>query len=256
VKTRKLLWAGCTLATLIFFPGWLRCEDAAASEPAAPASQPSSLFRSEALDPASLRNFHEGAIFVLRRYATLEALITAVDKGRSENQAFLIGASSLVPGVGQFINQDNLQGGLLLFASGISWGTLGHLGPAHRSRRGQASAEAVHYAAMIARNGIMTYSMLHAANACYRARRDRTAAMWTGTASLLPGAGQAINGNWWEAGGFAAAWALTAWASSSIEPPFEIRGDERSAGRQDSASPVWNLAWLPGGAALQVAWDW
>lgn len=205
---------------------------------------------------APLRHLHEGFFFLYRRYAMLEALISAEDRVRSENQAFWIGAASWVPGAGQMINGDTLQGSLLLIASGLSAATVRHLEFTRRQLPGGSDWLPWYYAALTLRNGVISYSMLHAANAAYRGRRDRTAAMWTGAASVIPGVGQAINGDWWEAAGFFSAYVLSAAVSLQFEKCIYPAGNDPSylAGR--GRDPQVNLAWLPGGAMVSITAEW
>ena len=108
---------------------------------------------------------------------------------------------------------------------------------------------------MALREGITLYATLHAANASYRAHQDRTAAMWTGAASVVPGVGQAINGNWWEAAGFAAVWMATAAWTTDMERRYYSNADE-----EKSVSPVsgekisWSFAILPMGIVANATW--
>lgn len=204
---------------------------------------------------SELRQLHEGAIFILKRYATLEALITAVENGRSENEGFWIGTASLIPGVGQMINHDYLQGGLLLFTSTVSWGTVHQLDFTRARQSGSDSMLPLYYSSLFLQNGLMTYAMLHAANKSYRVHRDRTAAMWTGTASLVPGVGQAINGDWWEASGLLVAWGLSTLLVSYCESACFTEGNESYLVRAPE-NPSWTLSWVPGGAALSFTTGW
>jgi len=204
---------------------------------------------------AELRLLHEGSVFLLKRYATMEALITAVENGRSENEGFWIGASSLIPGVGQMINHDYLQGGLLLFASTVSWGTVHQLEFTRTRQHGSDSILPLYYSSLVLRNGLMTYAMLHAANKNYRVHRDRTAAMWTGTASILPGVGQAINGDWWEASGLLIAWGFSTVLVSYCESALFTNGDEGYLVKAPE-QPAWTVSWVPGGAALTFTAGW
>lgn len=201
-----------------------------------------------------LRDLQEGAVFLLKRYATLEALITAQESGRSDNDAFWIGAASLVPGAGQMINQDYLQGGLLLFSSGLAWSSFQEL-DFTRPKMRYPDAAPYYYAALALRDGIMTYATLHAANSRYRQTRDRTSAMWTGTASLIPGVGQAINGQYWEAAAMFAAWAGAAYLTASLEEVVYGGPGEPASLVRDS-EPSLTVAWLPAGAALQFTASW
>jgi len=212
-------------------------------------------FNFAASNLASLRRLNEGALYLIKRYAMLEALITANDQGRTENQAFAIGAASMVPGVGQFINGDTLQGGLLLFASGLSSATIQQLDYTRRQRSGTDELLPAYYATLILHNSLVSYAMLHATNASYRAHRDRTAAMWTGAASVLPGVGQAINGNWWEAGAFLAAYAVSLAAVASFEEAIYPPGNDRTY-LVRNPGPRIDLAWLPGGGAISITTDW
>jgi hypothetical protein len=203
----------------------------------------------------NLRIFHEGAIFVLKRYATMEALISAVEDGHSENEGFWIGASSVIPGTGQMINQDYLQGGLLLFTTALSWGTVNQLAFTRVKRSGSDSILPLYYSSLVLRNGIMTYAMLHAANKSYRVQHDRTVAMWTGTASLLPGTGQAINGDWWEAAGLFISWGLAAALVSHFETAVYETGDEGYLVKSPEEND-WAVSWVPGGATLSYTMGW
>ncbi|MEW6515854.1 MAG: hypothetical protein AB1439_02965 [candidate division FCPU426 bacterium] len=204
---------------------------------------------------SELRILHEGAIFIFKRYATLEALISARENGSEENQCFWIGASSLVPGVGQMINHDYLQGGLLLFASSLSWSTVHQLEFTRKRQSGTEAFQPFYIASLFLRDGIMTYAMLHATNRHYREYHDRTAAMWTGTASLLPGLGQAINGDWWEAGGLFAGWALSTAVVSYFESMIFQSGND-SLLVEETEHPRFNICWVPGGATLGVTIGW
>jgi len=212
------------------------------------------------MDLTSLRHLHEGSLFLLKRYSALEALISAVNQGRTENQAFGIGASSVVPGAGQIINGDYLQGGLLLFASGLSSTTIRHL--EYTRQRLPASDESLlpwYYASLTLRNGIVTYAMLHAANVSYRERRDRTYGMWTGMASMVPGVGQAINGDWWEGAAFFVGWTLSAVLTAHFEQAlFQPGEDPYHVVNDPENSTQWNVAWacLPGGAGLSFSKKW
>jgi hypothetical protein len=202
---------------------------------------------------SELREMSEGSIFLLKRYATLEALITAVDRGEKENDAFWIGSSSLVPGVGQMINEDYLQGGLLMFAAGMSWGTVSQLEFTRKRQPENQGLLPFYYSALVLRNGIMTYAMLHAANSSFRKEHDRTAAMWTGMASMVPGVGQAINGDWWEASGLFVAWSGATILTYYLENSLYISGDEGYLVESDTQ---WSVAWLPGGAAVSFKTTW
>jgi hypothetical protein len=209
-----------------------------------------------AADLAPLRRLHEGAYFLLKRYAMMEALTAAVDHGRSENQAFAVGTASWIPGVGQFINGDNLQGGLLLGAAGMSSLTIRQLEFTRRQRPGTGDLLPVYYGLLAVRNGVMAYAMLHATNANYRARHDRTAALWTGTASILPGVGQAINGQWWEAAAFLAVYTGSALLTARVEEEIFPSGDDRSYWVRGQEGLRCQVACLPGGAALTLTTDW
>ncbi len=203
----------------------------------------------------NMRQLHEGTVFLLKRYAPLEALITAVELGRPDSESFWIGASSVVPGVGQMINQDYLQGSLLLFASSISWGTIRQLEYTRKRIPAGEHLQPLYYGSMALRNGIMTYAMLHATNSSYREHWDRTEAMWTGAASLVPGVGQAINGDWWEAGGLFVAWSLAAVLTSHLERQIYVSGDESYLVEKPD-SPDWAVTWLPGGALFSMTTEW
>ncbi|MCK5243273.1 hypothetical protein KAR34_12565 [bacterium] len=203
---------------------------------------------------SNLRELHESSIFLLKRYATLEAIITAVERGEKENDAFWIGTSSLLPGVGQMINEDYLQGGLLLFVAGMSWGTVGQLEFTRKRQPENQSLLPFYYSALVLRNGIMTYAMLHATNCSYREQRDRTAALWTGMASMVPGVGQAINSDWWEAGGLFVAWSAATVLTYYLENSIYISGDEGYL--VESEDCEWSVAWLPGGAGLLFRTTW
>jgi hypothetical protein len=202
-----------------------------------------------------LRRLHEDAIFILKRYATLEALITANIQGREENSSFYIGISSLIPGTGQIINQDYLQGGLLLFASAMSWSTVNELEFTRKRQVTGQSLLPLYYSMIFAQNGLMTYSMLHAANEKYREQHNRTAAMWTGLASIIPGVGQAINKEWWAAAGFFAAWTAITVVTLSLDESIFTNGDENYLVNQNNDYDL-NISCLPGGAGaiLKVYW--
>lgn len=204
---------------------------------------------------SDIRLLHEGAVFLLKRYATLEALITAVEKGRSENEGFWIGTASVIPGAGQMINRDYLQGSLLLFASTLSWGTVQQLEFTRARKTGVESMLPLYYSSLVLRNGMMTYAMLHATNASYRKHHDRTMAMWTGAASLLPGTGQAINGDWWEAAGLFVGWGLSAALVTYLETALFEAGDEGYLVKSPG-DPEWAVSWVPGGATLNVTVGW
>jgi len=173
-----------------------------------------------------LRLLHEGTFFLLKRYATCEAMLTAMDRGREDQEAYWIGAASLLPGAGQMINQDYLQGSLLLLAATVSFGTVRQLEFTRKKQTGAESFMPLYFSSLLLRNGIMTYAMLHATNKQYAQNHDRTAAMWTGMASMVPGVGQAINQNWWEAGGFFTAWAAATILTSYFEEQIYITGNE------------------------------
>jgi hypothetical protein len=204
----------------------------------------------------NIRRFHESGIFLLKRYATLEALITALDQEKTENQAFGIGAASLLPGTGQIINKDYLQGGLLLFSTGLSFATIRQLEYTRQRREGSGNLLPWYYSALAVRNGIMTYAMLHASCVHFREHHDRTAAMWTGAASIVPGVGQAVNGDWWEAGGLFIAWSLASVITTRLETHVFINDDEAYlVNHQEKIQ--WSIAWLPGGGMglnLTTAW--
>ncbi len=202
-----------------------------------------------------LRVFQEGAIFMLKRYAILEAEVRALEKGRRENQAFAIGAGSLVPGAGQIINQDYVTGGLMLFTTTLSWTTVQQLAFTKKKQQQHLDLLPYYYISLAVKNGIMTYAMLHAANQHYRMHRDKTAAMWTGMSSMLPGVGQAINGAWWEAGAFLATWSLASLVNAALEEKIFINSDD-SYLVQDKPSGDWSLAFLPGGALLGYTHRW
>jgi len=203
----------------------------------------------------NLRQLHEGAIFILKRYATLEALISAVDHGQKENDAFWIGTASLIPGAGQMINEDYLQGGLLLFISSLSWSTIRQLEFTRKRRQENQELLPFYYSAVILRNGIMTYAMLHATNKSYRTHHDRTAAMWTGMASLVPGAGQAVNGDWWEASALFVSWSAAVILTSYLEEQIFLSGDEGYLVKTPEPSR-WSVACLPGGVSLLYTVSW
>ena len=236
---------------------------AAAAEPASPPASPGMSPPRSALDPhgparvrlAPLRRFHEGALFAYQRYAMLDALLGAVRRGRPENEAFWIGTASLaVPGAGQFLNDDPLQGGLLLAGGVFSWATVNRLAFT-RPRPAAGGPVWAYFGTAGLRDALMSYAMMHAANARFRADRDRSAAMWTGAASMVPGVGQAINGDWWEAAGFFAAWAGTALAAAALEERVYPDGSPASFVRRRE-TPAWRLAWLPGGAAVIHTTRW
>jgi hypothetical protein len=207
--------------------------------------------------PLELRKLHSGGLFLLQTYSGLDALIGAANvEGRSENQAFLIGASSaLVPGTGQLINGDYASGGLMLFAAGMSAATLGMLPPERRPRAGLDATWLAYQSALAVRNGIMAYAMLQAANTHYRNTRDRSASMWTGTASILPGAGQAINREWWAAAGLFVTWSLSVVAAASLESQVFTTRDLPGM-VTDSEAVSWSVSCLPEGVALFVSRPW
>lgn len=202
-----------------------------------------------------LRQFHEGSIFMLKRYATLEALITAVDQNRDENEAYLVGTASLVPGAGQMINGDYLQGSLLLFATSISWASVQQLNYTKKRQKQYLHLLPYYYTSLALKNGVMTYSMLHASNRNYRDNRDRTQAMWTGMASIVPGVGQAINGQWLEAGAFFLAWSLSTVMTTHFEEKIFLNGDDSYLVRDPEPMP-WAVAILPGGFGLSYTAQW
>jgi hypothetical protein len=202
-----------------------------------------------------LRELHESAIFLMKRYATLQALVRAEELGRKENDAFLIGTSSVIPGVGQMINQDYTQGGILLFASSLSWTTAEHLSLTRPRYRDQEFVS-YYYASLFLRNSIMTYAMLHASNASYRQNRNGSAALWTGSASLVPGVGQAINHDWWEAAGFFTAWAAAAFLTSYCQEQAFVDLQDKSYLVEKTEPLPLSVAWIPGGAALEYHRTW
>ncbi len=207
--------------------------------------------------PFALRRLHSAGGLALRAFSSLDALVGAVDHGgRPETQAFWIGAaSSLVPGSGQWINGDALTGGLMLFTAGLSASTLNALPPERSTRDEQIPTVLAYRTVSAVRDGLTTYAMLQAANTRYRNHRDRSASLWTGAASILPGVGQAINGEWWAAGGFLLAWALTAVAAADLESRlFTTRDLPGLLAEEDRTS--WSHAWLPGGAVLGVRRTW
>lgn len=202
-----------------------------------------------------LRQFHESSIFMLKRYASLEALITAVDQNKDENEAYLVGTASLVPGAGQMINGDYLQGSLLLFATSISWASVQQLNYTKKRQKQYMHLLPYYYTSLALKNGVMTYSMLHASNRNYRDHRDRTQAMWTGMASIVPGVGQAINGQWLEAGAFLLAWSLATVATTHFEEKIFLNGDDSYLVRDPEPMP-WAVAFLPGGLGLSYTTQW
>lgn len=205
----------------------------------------------------TLRSLHEGALFLLGHYAMLESCITANEQGRLENQAFLIGGASLaVPGTGQMINRDFLQGSLLLYSGMISWATVQQLGAEPRAMARNFQLRPWYYSALALRGLIMNYAMLQAANVSYREHRDRTAAMWTGAASMLPGAGQAVNGDWWEAAGFLASWILFAGLTSVWEREMRAPQDTPALSAQSGDELRCSPALLPNGGGLILSSEW
>ncbi|NTV51992.1 MAG: hypothetical protein HGA76_03110 [Candidatus Firestonebacteria bacterium] len=199
-----------------------------------------------------LRDFNEGAVFLLQRYASLEAVVGALQAGRQENQALAIGAASLIPGVGQMINGDYSQGGLLLFADSVAGINANQLAFS-RKKIPQTEWSLGYYSSLALRDGIMLYATLHATNANYRAHQNRTQALWTGTASVLPGAGQAINGQWWEAAGFLGAYVAVAIWAANMEDHFYAEPEKATAGVSDQQSS-WSFAVLPMGIMVSAAW--
>lgn len=210
-----------------------------------------------ATSPLELRRLHAAGGLLLRGFSSLDALVGAVDRGdRPETQAFWIGAASaVVPGSGQLINGDAVPGGLMLFTAGLSTATLATLPPEHRPRSGQGATVLAYHTVVAVRDGLTTYAMLQAANTRYRNGRDRSAALWTGASSILPGIGQAINGEWWAAGGFLLAWALTAVAAADLESRVFTTRDLPGL-LADDAGTSWSVAWLPGGAELRLRYSW
>jgi hypothetical protein len=199
-----------------------------------------------------LHNFDEAALFLLQRYATLEGLVGALRAGRMENQAFAIGTASVIPGAGQMINGDYRQGGLLLLADSVAGINANQLAFSMRKARHQEWGLG-YYSASILQNGVMLYATLHAANASYRTHQDSSRAMWTGVASVVPGAGQAINGNWWEAAGFFAAYSVaTVWATD-MENHFYGTLDKNSA-EASGQNTTWSVSVLPMGLAVKAEW--
>ncbi len=249
--TSKSLILVLMLAVLFVFPYQpLRAED----QPETPAwsgNQDASMD----LNLSNLRAFHEGAIFMLKRYAILEAEVRALEKGRQENQAFAIGAVSLVPGTGQLINHDYETGGLMLFTTTLSWTTVQQLAYTKKKQQQHLDLLPYYYLSLAVKNGVMTYAMLHAANQHYRTHHDKTAAMWTGMSSMLPGVGQAINGAWWEAGGFLVTWSLASLVNAALEEKIFVNSDDNYL-VQDKSAPNWSLALLPGGALLGYTQRW
>lgn len=202
-----------------------------------------------------LREFHEGAIFIMKRYATLEALVIALEQNKPENEALGTGAASILPGVGQMINEDYLQGGLLLFATGMSWSTVQQLSFTKKKRKQYLHLLPLYYGSIILKNGIMTYSMLHAGNAQYRMDRDKTAAIWTGMSSIVPGVGQVINGDWWAGGGMFLAWSLAAVISGRLEENIFVNGDKQYLVEKQN-NPAWSVAIVPGGLMMSLSQSW
>jgi hypothetical protein len=235
-----------------FVPGAAWAEPAAEAPEASPSLLTREHIESRRAELGFLREMGEGALFTLQRYATLEALITAVDRGQQENQAFLIGASSIIPGVGQFINADYLQGGLLLFSDSIAGTTANQLAYTRHTKSEMTSP--AYYSVVALKNGIMLYATLHAANSSYRARHDRTRAMWTGMASIVPGVGQAINGDWWEAGGLAVTWLVTAMLAAEFENSSRMENKNLTVNK-DSES-TWSIALLPDCTGVMVTKQW
>ncbi len=242
---------------------WLLCVQIPASAADRAASVPEFGFPSlsgvptaEKLSLERMRRVHEVSVFLLRHYSMLEALITAVEDGNPENDAFWIGSASILPGAGQMINHDYLQGGLLLFASGLSWTTIDETDFLRPRRTPRPDLLPWYYVSRLASNGIMTYAMMHACNASYRDHRDRTAAMWTGTASIVPGVGQAINGQWWEAAGFFFAWALSAYLTNELERGLVPPGQEATYLTRPHEGLAWSVSWLPGGARVNLQAKW
>lgn len=204
---------------------------------------------------ADLREFHEGTLFLLKRYATLEALVTARQQKRLENESFAIGTASLLPGAGQMINQDYVQGGLLLFTTMTSWGTVQQLNFTKQKKGQYDQVLPWYYTALVIRNGIMTYAMLHASNAHFREHQNKSSAIWTGMSSLLPGVGQAINNDWWSAAGMVVAWSLATVWTSDLEDKIYFNSNDNYLVEKDSTTKL-SLACLPGGVMLDLTHHW
>ncbi len=258
----KKLWAILPLGLAILFLSLTSGNAALAQSSETDPGNPYSMTEMRGEQPAlllhmkNIRRFHETGIFFFKRYATLEALITALDQGKTVNQAFGIGAASLIPGTGQMINEDYIQGGLLLFATGLSFTTIRQLEYTRQRRKNCGGVLPWYYSALAVRNGIMTYAMLQASHVHFLDHHDRTAAMWTGAASILPGVGQAVNGDWWEAGGLFLAWSLASVFTTRLETQIFINDDEAYlVNRQEKIQ--WSIAWLPGGAmSLNLTTVW
>ena len=189
--------------------------------------------------------FNNSAVQLLRHYAMVEALVTAVRQEKEASKAFAIGASSYIPGVGQMINNDSLQGSLLLFSASIAGVNAKKLQYTVNRTVKEPELLIPYYAVKGINNMILWYSLLHAANSKYIKTHDHTAAIWTGMASHLPGLGQAINGDWWEAGGFLLASALCSLIELSLEDKVYLSSDEASVVAKNKSNITWDFACLP-----------
>jgi hypothetical protein len=239
----------CLLAGLLG-GGWTQARGD--ESPAAPGAPSGAKQEIQASRLAGLRDLNEGAVFLLQRYATLDALVGALQAGRPENQAFAIGAASVVPGAGQFINGAYTPGALMLLGGSVAGINANQLAFSRRRPRHPEWGLA-YYSSELLRNSVMLYATLHAANASYRARADRSAALWTGAASVVPGAGQAVNHDWWEAAGFLGAYALSAALAADMENRFYAPAD-KAPGPVSDQSISWSLAILPTGLAVNATW--
>jgi len=190
---------------------------------------------------ASIRALQEGFLFVLERYSMIDSTLVAQEKGRDVTTCYGIGASSILPGVGELINQDNLKGDGLLFGTFVSSETLKGLGPKETDQGSGAAAKAAELFRFL-EWGLQGYAMIDAAYLAGSTDPTYDRAFWIGAASFAPGAGQFINHDWWKGGGlFLGALALDRLAAS-----FESQArTDKVAGRRPGPKEAWHYALAP-----------
>jgi hypothetical protein len=234
----------CLIAKRWVCTGW--AEDGSVLRP--PSDTPSAA--SASLE--GLRDFNTNTFFLLKHYAQLEAMVGSLKRNDAQEKPFWIEVASTVPGVGQMINNNYPLGGTLLFAALTSTATISQLGIPPKANAKRGDIYYLHQGFNTLEEAIITYAMLHATNANFIANQNGSQAMRTGTASIVPGVGQAINGDWGSAAGFFANWALVAYVTGELES--QMQNTEKQDLMVEKDRNGLEIALIPAGAAMHYTW--
>ena len=191
-----------------------------------------------------IRAMQEGLFFVLERYAMIDAVISSFEQGKDYGNSQWIGASSALPGVGQLINKEYLKGDSLLFLTFACSQTMKELG-GKEGEVGQGANARWTEALKFLQWGLQSYAMMDAGFTAMTTDPTYDRAFWIGSVSVIPGAGQFINKDWWKGGTLLAGALLLDQMTRNFEDQAK---KERAAFNQKSNHGVnYSLAIVSGG---------